>query len=61
MIITELCDGQGLGNQLWSYVFIRTLALDRGLEFGIMNPEKFKGKNFITLDYGKKINLSYSL
>ncbi len=56
MIITELCDGQGLGNQLWSYVFIRTLALDRGLEFGIMNPEKFKGKNFITLDYGKKIN-----
>lgn len=55
MIVTELYNGQGLGNQLWSYVVTRTLALDRGLDFGIMNPEKFKGKTFLDLDFGKKV------
>jgi hypothetical protein len=55
MIVTELYDGQGLGNQLWSYVFTRTLALDRGLDFGIMGSEKFKGKAFLNLDFGKAV------
>jgi len=56
MIVTELYNGQGLGNQLWSYVIIRTLALDRGFDFGIMGKEKFKGNDFFTLDFGKKVN-----
>lgn len=55
MIITELYNGQGLGNQLWSYVVTRTLALDRGFDFGIMNPNKFKGKDFLNLDFGKQV------
>lgn len=55
MIVTELYNGQGLGNQLWSYVVARTIALDKGLEFGIMGAEKFKGKDFLTLDYGKAL------
>lgn len=55
MLITELYNGQGLGNQLWSYVVTRALALDRGLDFGIMSPEKFKGKDFLDLDFGKKV------
>ena len=55
MIVTELYNGQGLGNQLWSYVVTRTLALDKGLNFGIMSPEKFKGKEFLDLDFGKII------
>lgn len=55
MIVTELYNGQGLGNQLWSYVFTRTLALDRGLDFGIVGSEKFKGKAFLNLDFGKTV------
>lgn len=55
MIITELYNGQGLGNQLWSYVVTRTIALDRGFEFGIMSPGKFKGSSFLNLDFGKEV------
>lgn len=55
MVVTELCNGQGLGNQLWSYVVTRTIALDNGYDFGIISPEKFKGKSFMTLDFGRKV------
>lgn len=55
MIITELYNGQGLGNQLWSYVVTRTIALDKGFNFGIMSPEKFKGKAFLDLDFGNEV------
>lgn len=52
MIVTELYNGQGLGNQLWSYVFTRVLAKDKGFDFGIKSPEKFKGSSFMNLDFG---------
>lgn len=52
MLVTELCKGQGLGNQLWSYVVARTIALDKGFDFGIISPEKFKGSSFLSLDFG---------
>lgn len=55
MIVTELCDGQGLGNQLWSYVVTRTIAMDKGFDFGIISPEKFKGKSFMSLDFGRPV------
>ncbi|HAH30732.1 MAG TPA: glycosyl transferase [Elusimicrobia bacterium] len=55
MLTTELYNGQGLGNQLWSYVVTRALALDRGLDFGIMRREKFKGGDFMGLDFGKRV------
>lgn len=55
MIVTELYDGQGLGNQLFCYVTTRVLAADKGLKFGIQSPEKFKGKDFIKLDFGEKV------
>ncbi len=55
MIVTELYDGQGLGNQLWSYVVTRVLALDKGVDFGIMSPERFKGKDFLCLDFGRPV------
>jgi len=55
MIITELYNGQGLGNQLWSYVVTRTIALDKGFDFGIMSPDKFKGKAFLDLDFGNEV------
>jgi hypothetical protein len=56
VIVTELYHGQGLGNQLWSYVVTRTLAIRLGYEFGIMSPEKFKGHEFLNLDFGKPVN-----
>jgi len=55
MLVTELYNGQGLGNQLWAYVFTRVLALDKGFEFGIQNPEKFKGADLMQLDMGQKV------
>src|SRR5580698_3840869 len=55
MIVTELYNGQGLGNQLWCYVVTRVIALDKGYDFGIMSPEKFKAARFMKLDFGKPV------
>ncbi len=44
--------GSGLGDQLFRYITARTLALDKGFEFGVINPENFKGKDFMNLDMG---------
>lgn len=55
MIITEIYNGQGLGNQLACYVTTRVIAKDMGVDFGIMNPHKFKAKEFINLDFGKPV------
>jgi len=55
MIVTELYNGQGLGNQLWSYVVTRTIALDKGFDFGIMSADKFKGKAFLDLNFGNEV------
>lgn len=55
MIVSELYDGQGFGNQLWSYVFTRVLALDKETQFGLQSPEKFKGLGFLDLDMGQQV------
>lgn len=55
MIITEIYNGQGLGNQLWCYVITRTIAKDKGYKFGIKSPEKFKCNDFLNLDSGEKV------
>lgn len=52
MIVTEIYNGQGLGNQLACYVTTRVLAKDLGYDFGIMNPHKFKCLDFMELDFG---------
>ncbi len=51
----EFYDGAGLGNQLWLYVVARVIALDRGYDFGVEHQEKFKAKDFLDIDCGKKI------
>ena len=38
MIGTEFIPGYGLGNQLFFYLTIRCLALEKGLDFGFVNP-----------------------
>lgn len=35
MLTTEILNGQGIGNQLFCYVTTRSVAYDRGMEFGI--------------------------
>lgn len=55
MLTTRLHNGQGLGNQLACYVTTRCLALDKGFEFGIENPENFKGASFMSLDFGRPV------
>lgn len=52
MIVTELYNGQGLGNQLWCYVMTRVIALDKGYDFGIQSPERFKAYDFMDIDFG---------
>lgn len=52
MLATPLYNGQGLGNQLANYVTVRTLALDKGFDFGVQFPERFKGSPFLNLDMG---------
>lgn len=55
MIAGILHKGSGLGNQLFRYIATRVLAEDKGYEFGIVNPEGFKGKSFIDLNMGKEV------
>lgn len=55
MIVTELYNGQGLGNQLWCYAVSRTIALDNGFEFSVKSPEKFKAKHFMNIDFGNTV------
>jgi len=56
MIVNELYNGSGLGNQLWNYVVTRTIALDNGYDFGIMGTEKFKGMDFFeNIDFGEQV------
>lgn len=55
MIVTEIYNGQGLGNQLWCYVVTRVIALDRGYSYGIKNHNKFKGLDFLNLDFGNEV------
>lgn len=53
--------GSGLGNQLHRYVATRVLAEDKGLEWGMIGPEHFKGSSFMTLDMGKPFDGTYTL
>jgi len=55
MIITEFYNGQGLGNQLWCYFVTRIISEKKGYEFGIMTPDKFKGKEFMRIDFGNPV------
>ena len=55
MIVNELYNGSGLGNQLWRYCVTRAIAINNGYDFGIMNPHKFKVPGIMNLDFGKEV------
>jgi hypothetical protein len=50
MIITELYDGQGLGNQLWVYAAARSIAEQLKVPFVLLGADRFKGKGFLNID-----------
>lgn len=59
VIGTELKKGQGLGNQLFCYISMRSIAKKNGYEFSVLNREllqdTLRGKeevSFLNLDYG---------
>lgn len=53
MISAEFHDGQGLGNQLWTYFVVRVLAEKLGTSFCLIGKERFKGREFLDLDFGE--------
>ena len=55
MIVTELYNGQGLGNQLWCYFVTRIIAYQNNFDFGIKSRQKFKGSEFLEIDFGKDV------
>lgn len=56
MIAGYFHEGSGLGNQLFRYITARTLAEDKGYEFGMLGD--FKGSSFMKIDMGTAVNAS---
>ena len=55
MIITELYNGQGFGNQLFVYATLRSIAEQNGYSWGIQCPERFKGYDFMNPSMGEEV------
>uniref|UniRef100_A0A6M3Y4I4 Putative glycosyltransferase n=1 Tax=viral metagenome TaxID=1070528 RepID=A0A6M3Y4I4_9ZZZZ len=55
MIVGQFFDGSGTGNQLFRYVATRVIAKDKGVDFAMANPEKFKGEGWMKIDKGVEI------
>lgn len=58
IVYSEFYDGQGLGNQLWTYAIVRSLAQKFHCDFSLLSSSRFKGKGFIDLDFGEFGNIS---
>lgn len=52
MIAGIFHQGSGLGNQLHRYVATRALAEKKGVEWGMVGVDYFKGKSFMNLNMG---------
>lgn len=48
--------GSGLGDQLMRYITVRTLAEEKGFEWGMIDKDLFKGNFFMNFDLGKDYN-----
>lgn len=54
MIAGIFHEGSGLGDQLFRYITVRTLAENKGYRFAMYHPDKFKG------DFFEDIHLGYN-
>ena len=50
MILLSFKKGQGLGNQLWNYVVLRSVAEYNNYKFKLINHELFLGKEFLVIE-----------
>ena len=50
MILLKFKKDQGLGNQLWNYVVLRSTADLNNLKFKILDYENFKAKDFLDIE-----------
>lgn len=58
MIAGVFHKGSGLGDQLMRYITARTIAQEKGYEWGMVYPENFKGKDFMQIDMGTPVDQS---
>lgn len=56
MIAGIFHEGSGLGDQLFRYITVRTLAETKGYEWGMIGGENFKGKGFLEIAYTSRGN-----
>jgi len=56
MIAGIFHEGSGLGNQLFRYITTRTLAEEKGFEWGMIGRDLFKGNFFNDFELGVKPN-----
>ena len=49
MLVLSFKKGQGLGNQLWNYVVLRSVAEHNNYEFKLLNYDLFLAKDFLKL------------
>lgn len=52
MICGQFHSGSGLGDQLFRYITVRTLAEEKGYEWVMATPQHFKGAGFMKISYG---------
>lgn len=53
MIAGIFHEGSGLGDQLFRYITVRTLAEKKGYDWGMFNWQNLKGEDFLKLERGK--------
>lgn len=59
MLVIEFKKGQGLGNQLWNYASLRSIARYKKFSYRVMSFDNFKGTDFIKIkerDTDEEIN-----
>ena len=61
MIFGYFHEGSGLGDQLFRYITVRTIAEQKGYEWGMWQPKNFKGNEFMSLNMGNPVeqNMEY--
>ena len=57
MIFIKFEKGQGLGNQLWNYVTLRSIAKYKSFDYSVLDYQNFKGIKFLEIE---KSNLELS-
>jgi hypothetical protein len=56
MIVTELYNGQGLGNQIWNIVALKIIANKFNYSYGVNSLKGFKGDRFLkNIDFGVNV------